>query len=109
MELHSAISSPGIIVDEVEAAEVEERSSLLRQEILVCCEHPVGVDDRVQEVITMLQNHQSKDVLMVGIWGMGGVGKTTVAKAIYNEIGRRFESRSYLPKIREVWDKEKAK
>ncbi|KAI9104319.1 hypothetical protein K1719_022891 [Acacia pycnantha] len=86
---------------------VENVCDILDKKDLFVAEHPIGVDDRVQEVITMLQNHQSKDVLMVGIWGMGGVGKTTVAKAIYNEIGRTFESRSYLPNIREVWDQEK--
>ncbi|KAI9104410.1 hypothetical protein K1719_022982 [Acacia pycnantha] len=106
-------SIAGIVVlgsrDESENVKVivENVCAILDKKDLFVAEHPVGVDDRVQEVITMLQNHQSKDVLMVGIWGMGGVGKTTVAKAIYNEIGRRFESRSYLPKIREVWDKEK--
>ncbi|XP_054781837.1 disease resistance protein RUN1-like [Prosopis cineraria] len=51
-------------------------------------DHPVGVDDKVQEVITMLQNHQSEEVIVVGIWGMGGIGKLTITKAIYNEIGR---------------------
>ncbi|KAI9073637.1 hypothetical protein K1719_044402 [Acacia pycnantha] len=71
---------------------------------LFVTDHPVGVDNRVQEVITMLQNDQSKDVVMAGIWGMGGIGKTTIAKAIYNEIGCNFESRSYLSKIRKVWD-----
>ncbi|PNX75625.1 disease resistance protein (TIR-NBS-LRR class), partial [Trifolium pratense] len=34
---------------------------------------------------------QSNDVLLLGMWGMGGVGKTTIAKAIYNKIGRNFE------------------
>ncbi|CAI8594237.1 unnamed protein product [Vicia faba] len=36
--------------------------------------------------------------------GMGGTGKTTIAKVIYNKIGRNFEGRSFLANIREVWE-----
>jgi GTPase SAR1 family protein len=42
---------------------------------------------------------------MIGIWGMGGSGKTTTAKAIYNRIHRRFQGRtSFIESIREVCD-----
>lgn len=54
----------------------------------------------------LFNNHPSNDVVIVGIWGMGGIGKTTIAKAIYNEIGRSFEGRSFLANIREVWEQE---
>ncbi|XP_028751319.1 TMV resistance protein N-like [Neltuma alba] len=88
-------------------AVVENVCDILGRKGLFVAEYPVGMDNRVQELITMLQNHQSEDVVIVGIWGMGGVGKTTIAKAIYNEIGPMFESRSYLPNIRKVWSQEK--
>ncbi|XP_028763098.1 TMV resistance protein N-like [Neltuma alba] len=83
---------------------IENVCNVLDKKDLFVADHPVGLDNHVREVITMLQSHQPEDVVMVGIWGMGGVGKTTIAKAIYNEIGRSFESRSYLSKIRKVWD-----
>jgi hypothetical protein len=35
---------------------------------------------------------------------MGGMGKTTIAKAIYNQIGREYEARSFLLNIREFWE-----
>jgi hypothetical protein len=59
----------------------------------------------VQDVIDQFENvQQSKDVQILGIWGMGGTGKTTIAKAIYNKIGRIFEGRSFLANVRETWE-----
>jgi len=52
----------------------------------------------------MLDIEQSDDVLLPGMWGMGGIGKTTIAKVIYNEIGRNFDGKSFLANVREVWE-----
>lgn len=69
--------------------------------------HPVGVESRVQDAIDQLNIPQlKKNVLLLGIWGMGGTGKTTIAKAIYNQIENKFASRSFLPNIREVWEQQ---
>ncbi|XP_050115947.1 disease resistance protein RUN1-like isoform X5 [Malus sylvestris] len=58
--------------------------------------HLVGIKSRIQGIINDLSSGGSNDVLMVGIWGMGGLGKTTAAKRIYNEIHREFEFKSFL-------------
>jgi hypothetical protein len=39
---------------------------------------------------------------MVGILGAGGIGKTTIAKAIYNSIAPRFEGSCFLADVRET-------
>ena len=44
----------------------------------------------------MLLCLQSNDVQMIGICGMGGRGKTTLAKAIYRQITDQFEACSFL-------------
>nr|XP_011470560.1 PREDICTED: uncharacterized protein LOC101303284 [Fragaria vesca subsp. vesca] len=63
-------------------------------------DYPVGLESRVLHV-NMLLDVEEKDVRMVGIWGTGGIGKTTVAKAVYNSIVDRFEGSCFLENVRE--------
>ncbi|CAK8536010.1 unnamed protein product [Lathyrus sativus] len=111
-QLRWAASLAGFVVlnyrNESEAIKdiVENVTRLLDKTDLFIANNPVGVESRVQDMIQVLEKYsqQSNDVLLLGVWGMGGVGKTTIAKAIYNKIGRNFDGRSFLANIREVWE-----
>ncbi|KAI9085175.1 hypothetical protein K1719_032886 [Acacia pycnantha] len=82
---------------------VEHVCEILDKKDLFIANYPVGLDSRMENLIEMLESHQPNDVLMLGIWGMGSIGKTVIAKAMFNKIGQSFESRSFLSNIREVW------
>ncbi|TKY58987.1 TMV resistance protein N [Spatholobus suberectus] len=69
-------------------------------------DYPVGLESRLQDVIQFLET-RSTSVCVIGIWGMGGIGKTTIAKASYNKIHRNFSDKSFLENIREEWEKDR--
>ncbi|KAJ9543665.1 hypothetical protein OSB04_023372 [Centaurea solstitialis] len=61
----------------------------------------VGIRIRLQDLKLKLEMESNGDVLMVGIWGVGGGGKTTLASSIYYEISSKFDGCCFLENIRE--------
>ncbi|XP_050148683.1 disease resistance protein RUN1-like [Malus sylvestris] len=63
-------------------------------------ENIVGIDSRLN-YLDMLLSFHANDVRFIGIWGMGGMGKTTLARLVYERISHEFQVSSFLANIRE--------
>ncbi|KAL7258122.1 hypothetical protein ACSBR1_004276 [Camellia fascicularis] len=63
--------------------------------------HLIGIYSRAKNIGLWLQD-ESSDVDIVAICGMGGIGKTTIAKVLYNSNFSRFEGSSFLANVREI-------
>ncbi|KAH9781851.1 ADP-ribosyl cyclase/cyclic ADP-ribose hydrolase [Citrus sinensis] len=60
----------------------------------------VGVESTVEEIESLL-GVESKGVYALGIWGIGGIGKTAIARAIFDKISGDFEGSCFLENVRE--------
>ncbi|XP_050277402.1 disease resistance protein RUN1-like isoform X2 [Quercus robur] len=61
----------------------------------------VGINSRISDVIYRCLDLQSNFSCTLGIYGLPGVGKTTIAKAIFDTIRHRFDGSSFLENVRE--------
>ena len=75
--------------------------TLLKCKPLFVGKHLVGVKPRAKDVESLL-SMELDEVRMVVIHGIPGIGKTTIAKAVYNRIANHFDGSSFLENVREI-------
>ena len=77
-------SNPGVV-------QVDPRISVLYKEAAGL----VGIDGPREDIISLLMDSQKK-LKVVSIVGFGGLGKTTLAKKVYDEIGGQFDRKAFV-------------
>ncbi len=77
------------------------RDHLRASPLPVVASYQVGLEETSKELIQIL-NKMEKDVGVLGLVGMGGIGKTTLAKEIYSRLQKidTFEKKSVLMDVR---------
>nr|XP_023923533.1 TMV resistance protein N-like [Quercus suber] len=64
----------------------------------------VGIYSRMEELESFLAIG-SNDVRFIGVWAMGGMGKTTLARVVYQMVSKEFEAYSFIEDVRENSEK----
>ncbi|KAI9127256.1 hypothetical protein K1719_001815 [Acacia pycnantha] len=59
-------------------------------------ERLVGISSHIENIEKLLS-----EARIVGIWGMGGSGKTTLAKALFQELKAQFDAFSFVENVKE--------
>ncbi|XP_016701050.1 disease resistance-like protein DSC1 [Gossypium hirsutum] len=61
-------------------------------------EELVGIDYQKDAILRLIEQERYR---VIGLWGMGGIGKTTLADVVHKEMSPKFKSHCFLQNVSE--------
>ncbi|AES86727.2 LRR and NB-ARC domain disease resistance protein [Medicago truncatula] len=86
------------LLDEIITRVLEKLSK--HQLCVVKSKRLVGIDKPIADLNSLLKK-ESEQVRVIGIWGMGGIGKTTIAEEIFSQNRSDYDGCCFLEKVSE--------
>ncbi|XP_075084644.1 TMV resistance protein N-like [Nicotiana tabacum] len=90
----------GIDADNIQQI-VDQISKLCNSATLSSLRDIVGIDTHLEKLKSLLKVGTNDVRIILGIWGMGGLGKTIIARAIFDTLSHQFEAACFLADIKE--------
>lgn len=99
-ELEACKGDVGELLDKV----VDSVLRKVKKPLLNVAKYPTGLDDKVtdfENTVSLQKLQQSGKPQIVGIVGLGGVGKSTLAKELFNRKSSNYDKSCFLSNVRE--------